>query len=98
MEKSCRGDKRRMYVDNMGECWEGMGEMVKRVVDLLGVEKGKEEGKVWGWRIWGMRDIVERELMGIAMKKGVSLIVERERDGVVLREKEGMVEMGKKLL
>ena len=39
-------DKWGEYMEKIVEWWEGMGDMVKSLVELLGVEKGKEEGGV----------------------------------------------------
>ena len=45
-----------------------------------------------------MRERLERELMGVGVKKGVWLWVKSGEDGIVLREKEGIIEMGNKVV
>ena len=98
MEKGNDADKRERYVCNIRQSSERMCEMLNTLLSFFRLDNGKEQPNFSPCRISVITHILETEFMPIAMNKGLTLIVEKHTDAVVLTDKERILQIGNNLL
>ena len=98
MMKERDEDKAGQYIQNIQHSSDRMRDMLNTLLDFFRLDNGKEQPKLLPCRISTITHTLETEFMPIAMNKGLSLTVNNVNDGVVLTDKERILQIGNNLL
>ena len=98
MMKERDEDKAGQYIQNIQHSSDRMRDMLNTLLDFFRLDNGKEQPRLSPCRISTIVHTLETEFMPIAMNKGLSLTVKNENDGVVLTDKERILQIGNNLL
>ena len=98
MMKERDEDKAGQYIQNIQHSSDRMRDMLNTLLDFFRLDNGKEQPRLSLCRISTIVHTLETEFMPIAMNKGLSLTVKNENDGVVLTDKERILQIGNNLL
>ena len=98
MRKERNEDKAGQYIQNILQSSNRMRDMLNTLLDFFRLDNGKEQPRLSPCCISTIAHTLETEFMPIALNKGLRLTVKNESDGIVLTDKERILQIGNNLL
>lgn len=98
LQKECNKGNNIHFLQSIQQSSNRMREMLNTLLDFFRLDNGKEQPRLYPCRISTIVHTLETEFMPVAMNKGLSLTVENENDGIVLTDKERIIQIGNNLL